>query len=134
MRVLFDTNVLVSAFTSSGLCHLAYERAIIRADLVTTPHLLDELQRILIEKMGVGKGLAREIRGELETDLEIVEAESLSKSVCRDKDDDWVLAAALAGHAEIIVSGDKDLLTLKEFRGIRIISPRQFVELVNTQN
>ncbi len=133
MRVLFDTNVLASAFTSSGLCHLAYERAIIRADLITAPRLLDELQRTLANKMKIEVGLAGEIRAELETELEIIEPEALPEPICRDKDDDWVLATALAGKAGIIVSGDKDLLTLKEFGGIKILTPRQFVELINAQ-
>ncbi len=133
MRVLFDTNVLASAFTSSGLCHLAYERAIIRAYLITAPCLLDELQRTLAKKMRIEAGLASEIRAELESELEVVEPEALPKAICRDKDDDWVLAAALAGRAEIIVSGDKDLLTLKEFQEVKILTPRQFVELINAQ-
>jgi putative PIN family toxin of toxin-antitoxin system len=133
VRVLFDTNVLASAFTSSGLCHLAYERAVIRADLITTPRVLDELQRTLVKKMKIEAGLAAEIRAELELELEVVEPEALPQAICRDKDDDWVLAAALTGSAEIIVSGDKDLLTLKEFQGIKILTPRQFVELINAQ-
>jgi putative PIN family toxin of toxin-antitoxin system len=57
---------------------------------------------------------------------------SLKKPICRDKDDDEVLAVALAGQAEIILTGDKDLLVLKEFQGIKILSPRQFVELLDT--
>jgi len=133
VRVLFDTNVLASAFTSSGLCHLAYERTIIHADLITAPRLLDELQRTLVKKMQIESGLAGKIRAELESELEMVEPEALPKAVCRDKDDDWVLAAALAGRAEIIVSGDKDLLMLKEFQGIKILSPRQFVEWMDRQ-
>ena len=133
MRVLLDTNVLASAFTSFGLCHLAYERAIIRADLITAPRLLDELRRTLTKKMKIEASLADEIRVELETDLEMVEPEALPKSICRDKDDDWVLAAALTGRADMIVSGDKDLLALKIFQGIKILTPRQFVELINAQ-
>ena len=133
MRVLFDTNVLVSAFTSSGLCHLAYEIASIRADLILSTRVLDEMQQTLVEKMGLEKNLAQEIRAELEINWEMIEPIALAKSVCRDKDDDWILAAALTGNAEIIVSGDKDLLVLKEFHGIKILSPRQFLELLNAK-
>ncbi|MEO6971547.1 MAG: putative toxin-antitoxin system toxin component, PIN family [Chthoniobacterales bacterium] len=59
---------------------------------------------------------------------EIVTLVALAERVCRDKDDDVVLATAVAGRATIIVSGD-DLLVWKKFRGIRILSPRQFLEL-----
>ena len=83
--------------------------------------------------MGVEAELADEIRTELETELEIVEPEALPKSICRDKDDDRVLATALTGRAAIIVSGDKDLLVLKRFRGIKIFSPRQFVQWMDSQ-
>ena len=131
MRILFDTNVLVSAFTSFGLCHQAYERALIRTQLITAPLLLQELRRALVEKMKIEAGLADEICAELESELEVIEPEPLSKSVCRDKDDNWVLAAALTGRADFVVSGDKDLLILKEFHGIKILSPRQFVELLD---
>jgi len=83
--------------------------------------------------MKIETGLADEIRAELESDVEVVEPARLPRPVCRDKDDDWVLATALAGRAEVIVSGDKNLLTIKEFQGIKILSPRQFVEWMDRQ-
>ena len=49
MRVLFDTNVLASAFTSLGLCHQAYERTLLTADVVTSQRLLEELHRALVK-------------------------------------------------------------------------------------
>jgi putative PIN family toxin of toxin-antitoxin system len=133
VRILFDTNVLVSAFTSPGLCHQAYERALARADIVTSRRLLDELHGALVEKMKIDASLADEILAELANELETIEPMPLSKSICRDEDDDWVLATALAGRGEIIVSGDKDLLVLKQFQGIKIFSPRQFVEWMDRQ-
>jgi putative PIN family toxin of toxin-antitoxin system len=131
VRVVFDTNVLVAAFTSLGLCHQAYERALARMDIVTAHRLLDELHDTLIGKMKIDRSLADEIMAGLANELEIVEPMPLPKSVCRDEDDDWVLATALAGRSEMIVSGDKDLLVLKQFQGIRILSPRQFIELLD---
>lgn len=133
MRIVFDTNVLVAAFTSIGLCHQAYERALARTDIVTARRLLDELHDTLTGKMKIDRPLADEILAELANELEIVEPVPLLKSICRDEDDDWVLATALAGHSEIIVSGDKDLLVLKQFQGIKILSPRQFVEWMDRQ-
>ena len=60
-----------------------------------------------------------------------MERQPLPARVCRDKNDDVVLATALAGKADVIVTGDDDLLVLKTFRGIRILSPRQFLELLD---
>ena len=54
---------------------------------------------------------------------------SRSVKVCRDPDDDMVIEAALAGMAEYIVTGDKDLLTLKEFESVRFITPRVFLAM-----
>lgn len=133
MSIVFDTNVLVAAFTSIGLCHQAYEYALARTDIVTARRLLDELHNTLTGKMKIDRSLADEILAELANELEIVEPVPLLKSICRDEDDDWVLATALAGHSDIIVTGDKDLLVLKQFQGIKILSPRQFVEWMDRQ-
>jgi putative PIN family toxin of toxin-antitoxin system len=133
VRIVFDTNVLVAAFTSIGLCHQAYEYALARTDIVTARRLLDELYDTLTGKMKIDPSLADEIRAELANELEIVEPVPLLKSICRDEDDDWVLATALAGHSDIIVTGDKDLLVLKQFQGIKIFSLRQFVEWMDRQ-
>ena len=131
MRVVFDTNVLASAFTSLGLCHQIYERTLLIAEMASSKTLLVELRRTLTTKMKVEPSLADEIIAELSAEFEMVEPKPLSKRVCRDADDDVVLATALAANAEVIVTGDADLLVLKEFQGIKIISPRQFVELLD---
>ena len=131
MRVVFDTNVLASAFTSLGLCHQIYERTLLIAEMASSKTLLVELRRTLTTKMKVEPSLADEIIAELSAEFEMVEPKPLSKPVCRDADDDVVLATALAANAEVIVTGDADLLVLKEFQGIKIISPRQFVELLD---
>jgi uncharacterized protein len=55
------------------------------------------------------------------------EPAKLAEAVCRDPDDDWVLATALAGETDAIVSGDADRLTLDSYSGIEMLSPRQFV-------
>ena len=62
---------------------------------------------------------------------EFIEPARLRERVCRDKDDDVVLATALAGKADVIVTGDDDLPALKAFRGIRILSPRRFLEVLD---
>ncbi len=133
MKVVFDTNVLVSAFTSLGLCHQIYERTLLTAEMVSSKQLLDELRRTLVNKMKVGGALADEIIAELSAEFELVEPKPFSKPVSRDTDDDVVLATALTAKAEVIVTGDADLLVLKKFQGIKIISPRQFVELLDAK-
>lgn len=50
--------------------------------------------------------------------------------ICRDPDDDWILATPAAGEVDVIVTGDKDLLILKQFRSIPIVTPRGFLGLL----
>lgn len=57
----------------------------------------------------------------------------MTEPVCRDPYDDWVLATALAGEAEMIATGDDDLLVLEALRGIVILSPREFLERLSSQ-
>jgi predicted nucleic acid-binding protein len=59
---------------------------------------------------------------------QLVAPATLSGAVCRDPDDDHVLAAALGASADLILTGDKDLLVLRVYQGIRIRSPRQFAD------
>ena len=63
-----------------------------------------------------------------------MEPAPLPAPVSRDPDDDAVLATALAGRAEIIVTGDDDLLVLKAYQGIRILSPRGFLEFLDRRS
>jgi uncharacterized protein len=56
---------------------------------------------------------------------EVIDPPPLTQPVCRDPDDDEVLALAIAAQADLIVSGDNDLLVLQQFRGIPILSPAQ---------
>ena len=57
-----------------------------------------------------------------------MESQPLATRACRDADDDWVLATAIAGQAEAIVTGDGDLLALGVYQGVAILSPRQLIE------
>lgn len=125
MRVLLDTNVLISAILFRGLPRSLLDRAIRgELDLVTSPVLLDELERILTDRFQVPSELARLARSELEILAEAVVPDV--PAVSRDPDDDQVLAAAIVGEVEAIVTRDRDLLVLESHRGIAILSPAEF--------
>ncbi|MGC2627706.1 MAG: putative toxin-antitoxin system toxin component, PIN family [Candidatus Udaeobacter sp.] len=127
MRVVFDTNVLYSALAAKGFCEEVVDEAVAECDIVWSNALKQELESLITRRHKIGP--ATRVALEAYADLcEFVEPEPLDKRVCRDKDDDVVLATALAGNADVIVTGDEDLLVLKKFRGIEILSPRQFLE------
>lgn len=126
MRVVFDTNVLISALVYGGLPRELLTR-VFRGEvtLVTSTVLLNELEEVLVVRFAHAPSLARMVRAEIELLAEVVDASDLA-SVARDPDDDAVLAAAIAGDASAIVTGDRDLLVLGEHHGIRIVTPRAF--------
>jgi len=124
VRVVLDTNVLVAAHATVGLCHEVLVSVTKHHELVFFTGMLTELERVLREKVKMTPANAREVVDLLSVDSIPVEPEVLPPSVCRDPDDCVVLGTALAGRADLIVSGDEDLLTIGSFRGIPIISPR----------
>ena len=127
MRVVFDTNVIVAGLVAEGLCREVVEIHLPEHTAILSQVMWEELVGVLQAKF------------ELSTeDLPVlqlyrrhatrVEPRRLPKPVCRDSDDDWVLATAIAGAAEAIVTGDDDLLSLGIYEGVRILTPREFIE------
>ncbi len=126
MRVVFDTNVVVAGIVAEGLCREILEIHMPEHTAILSPVLWDELVATLRRKFRLTPD-----------DLPILalyrqhaswcEPAKLAETVSRDPDDDWVLATAVTGDAEAIVSGDADLLTLGSYSGIQMLSPRQFV-------
>ncbi len=132
MRIVFDTNVLFAAFIAHGACAGLYEECLHRAQIVVSPDILGELEEKLVTKARLTAAEARQVVHAVRTDAEIVTATPLPKPVCRDVYDDLILAAALTAKADAIVTGDQDLLVLKQFQGIPILNPRDSLALLVT--
>jgi putative PIN family toxin of toxin-antitoxin system len=127
VRVVFDTNVLYSAIAAKGFCEEVLDEAVGDCVPVWSDPLKQELESLLARRHKIGPATQAALTAYADL-CEFVEPLPLPARVCRDKDDDVVLATALAGKANIIVTGDDDLLELKNFRDIRILSPRQFLD------
>ena len=132
MRALFDTNVLLAAFLTDGVCTKLLTRARKRHfDLIICPFILLEFERILIKKFAATKAEKENALVLIaEAARESVQPSEPPSGVCRDKDDDNVLACALEAKAEYLVTGDKDLLVVDLQFGIHIVSPRKFWEII----
>lgn len=130
MKVFLDTNVLVSAFATRGLCADLLREILAEQELVTGEVVLEELERILAGRFAVPENILADILGLLRSYLVIPRPETTSGVQVRDQDDAWVLATALASGAEVFVTGDQDLLTLGKAAGMRITDPRGFWNLL----
>ena len=128
MRVLLDTNVLLAGFFSRGLCQsvLDYCADPDHCTLITSDPILDEFERIATIKFRVpAEKLAIPV-GFLRRHATVVKPALVPADSCPDTKDLHVLGAAVAGSADVLVSGDNDLLRLISFQKIPIISPRSF--------
>lgn len=124
MRIVFDTNVLFAAFVAHGVCAGLYEECLLRGRIVVSQFILEELQEKLLAKAQLSLVEVEEVIDAVSADAEIVETQPLATRVCRDADDDWILATTLAAKADALVTGDKDLLVLDRHEGIPILTPR----------
>ncbi len=129
MRVVLDTNVLIAAFATRGHCAEVLDHCLRSHEVISSAILLDELFEKLTRKLRFSEGSANESLALLRRRIRIVDPEPLPAPVSRYPDDDWVLATALAGSAEVIITGDKDLLVLGAFRLIPIVTPGAFSRL-----
>ena len=139
MRLLLDTNTAVSGLIWQGVPgQLIDEAALGRIQLISTEALLDELREVLQRPKFKNKMieifLTDEELFEGYADLvELVKPVALTNSVSRDPDDDQVLAAAIGGQVDLIISGDRDLLVLGNYQGIRIIRANEAISYLVPQ-
>lgn len=132
MRVVADTNVLVSALLFGGVSDQVF-LAGLRGEiqLVTSDPLLKELERILKNKFKLDVQLVRGVIEEVRNVAEVVEVSSHINVISHPEEDNRVLECAVDGKADFIVTGDtKHILPLKEFRGIRILTPSEFIKQI----
>ena len=139
MRAVIDTNVLIAALLWRGPPHALLEQ--LRAGtmtLVSSPALLAELAEVIgrakFDAILVQSNTSRErALAEVRQLADVVEPLPLAHPVCRDPDDDHVLALALAAKAELIVSGDNDLRSMKSFENIAIVAPAEAVTMIQAR-
>ncbi len=133
MKVLLDTNVLISAVATRGLCADILRAVLASHELLICPRILDELRKNLRGKFAVPAALVDDYIEFLRQVSAMVESGTAPKLKLMDKGDLAVIAAAVEGRARVLVTGDKELLALKVFSGVRILSPRQFWEEMKTK-
>ena len=136
LRAVLDTNIVVSGTITRAGHAAQILNAWIEGEFlpVLSPDILAEMRRVLSSPkirrhQFLTPGQAEDLLALLEATA-IVVAGREEVQVCRDPSDDKFLAAAVEGKAGYIVSGDPDLITLRAYRGVTIVSPRQFLALL----
>lgn len=134
IRAVLDTNTIVSGVGWGGPPGAVLDAALAgRFEIVTSPALLDELRRVL------GYPKLQPVIGDADKLIEllaltaIVITPTLTVELVRDRDDNRLIEAALAAHANVIVTGDQDLLTLERVDQITILTPREFLEALQPE-
>ncbi len=133
MKVFLDTNVLVSAMATRGLCADVLREILTSHQLIVSVPLFNELKRVLREKLQIPGELIDDAIEILQRDAHFATPSTLSDVKIRDKDDLTILSSALNGNADLLVTGDKELLDLGKIEDMEIVSPRGFWERMRTQ-
>jgi len=133
VRVFLDTNVLVSAFATRGLSADLFELVLIEHDLITGRNVLKEFERVLRTKIKVPAARCAEIVDFVGLEASAVVEEAVAADCEADEDDRPILGEAIAGEAEVFITGDAAVLAIGELGAMRILTPRQLWETLRTQ-
>lgn len=128
MRVVLDTNVLIAAFATRGLCEDVLRVILAEHELVASKFILDELERVLSDKLDMPATRVRAVATFIRQTAVIAEPVDLPTWPANDPDDQWIVATAICGEANILVSGDRDLQNPPADIPIEILTPREFWE------
>jgi uncharacterized protein len=128
LRVVADTNVLVSALVFRGLpAEIVQAAEDKRIRLLSSKELLDELDDVFQRKFKFDATKSLRLQGNVRAVMQEVTPTLKVNAVKADEDDNRVIECAIAGKADCIVSGDRHLTELRVWEGIEIITPREFV-------
>ena len=130
LRIFFDTNVLVSALMTRGLCADLYRLVVTEHELLTGEFNLTELRRVLRDRFRAPPAVVKDAESALRPNTIVPMPKRTLAIKVRDPDDAWVLASAVAGGADALVTGDKDLLTIARHAPLKILDPRRLWELL----
>ncbi|MGE3842906.1 MAG: putative toxin-antitoxin system toxin component, PIN family [Vicinamibacterales bacterium] len=133
MRVFLDTNVLVSAFATRGLAADVLRHVLAEHELLVGEVVLTELRRVLRSRIRLPIETVQEIEALLREQEAVPKPARALEIPVRDPDDRWILASACAADADVLVTGDHDLLDIAGKAPVRMADPREFWELARNR-
>ncbi len=129
MKLFFDTNVIISGSITRGYSFEVIKDAIYKHEVYYTEYLLKEIKEVLLSKYSFSDSIRQATLSIMKKYFIKGKTAGIVKKICRDSDDNQILADALANGIEFLITGDKDLLVLKEYQGMKIILPKQYWSL-----
>ncbi len=126
MKIVFDTNVILSAFLTEGITHRVFNDCILNHRIYISDFIVNELKRVLVSKFEVNAEDLKEFADFIDSNLTMVKPLNVLPDICRDDSDNNILQLADFIIADCIISGDKDLVIMKQYKKIRILSPRDY--------
>lgn len=133
MRIVLDTNVLLAGVGTHGLCEALLAVCLRDHTVIVSQHIIDELCRHYTGKFKMSADETALVVKTLTSHTELVTPAELPADAFSDPDDLPILGTAIAGQAECLVTGDKELLNLGSFHSIAIISPRAFYDRLRAE-
>jgi putative PIN family toxin of toxin-antitoxin system len=128
MRVIIDSNVAIAAVVSHGLCTVLLEQCLEQHQIILCEGIIGKIGRKLEGKLKVPAPMIAEYLRVLRSNAEMHEPETVPEADCRDRDDLMILGLVSPGKADVVVTGDKDLLVLGAYKAAQIVTPRAFWE------
>jgi uncharacterized protein len=128
VRVVLDTNVILAGLATRGLCEAVVALCLNQHEIFLSIEILSELRKHLSGKFKMPAARVQEVVAFLDQQVQLVRPAPVPLEACRDPDDAPILGTAVAALAECLITGDKDLLDLRNFQGIPILTPRAFYD------
>lgn len=130
MKIVLDTNVLISVFAFEGFSKEAFEHCFTYHQLHISEWIIEEFEEKMVDKLKVPGDKIEAAVNQIRKGFNVDKPTSKMPTICRDKDDNNILQLAESINADYIITGDHDLLTLINFKGTQIKSPRDFWDTV----
>ena len=132
MRVVLDSNILISAINYGGIPRDIYNLGKYKLiDIIISEPILKETSGVLERKFHYSHEITTLISSELMGSSIVVNPTKRIDEIKDDPSDNKFLEAAISGNADYIISGDKHLLNLKKYTSIKIVIPAEFLEIYN---
>lgn len=130
MKIVLDSNIIIAAFAGRGLCNSLFELCLDRYEIIISEFILTEVSRTLHNKIKMPLQNVQIIIDYLKEFCVLSTYDKLSENICRDKNDNHIISLAVSNNVDYLITGDKDLLVLKKYKKVKIISPREFWVIV----